>query len=114
EINVQTSSFSAEYGRSAAVINTTLKSGSNNFHGDAYDYVQNDKLNATDFFANLDGLQKGRVRYNDFGVTIGGPVRLPHIYNGTDKTFFFFSYEGLRNPTESNYQALDPTAAQFG
>ena len=113
EINVQTSNFSAEYGRSAAVINTTLKSGSNSLHGDLYDYFQNDVLNANDFFSNLDGLPKGRVRYNDFGGTIGGPVVLPHIYNGRDKTFFFFSYEGLRNPTVANEQALDPSAAQL-
>lgn len=113
EINVQTSNFSAEYGRSAAVINTTLKSGSNSLHGDVYDYFQNDKLNANDFFSNLDGLPTGRVRYNDFGGTIGGPVWLPHIYDGRDKTFFFFSYEGLRNPTQSNYQALDPSPAQL-
>ncbi len=112
EINVQTSNFSAEYGRSAAVINTTLRSGSNSLHGDAYDYVQNNKFNSNDFFSNLSGLKTGRVRYNDFGVTIGGPVVLPH-YNGRDKMFFFFSYEGLRNPTESNYQALDPSAAQL-
>ena len=112
EINVQTSNFSAEYGRSAAVINTTLRSGSNGLHGDAYDYVQNNKFNSNDFFSNLSGLKTGRVRYNDFGVTIGGPVVLPH-YNGRDKMFFFFSYEGLRNPTESNYQALDPSAAQL-
>lgn len=113
EINVQTSNFSAEYGRSAAVINTTLKSGSNSLHGNVYDYVRNDKFNSNDFFSNLDGLPKGRVRYNDFGATIGGPVVLPH-YNGRDKSFFFFSYEGLRNPTESNYQALDPSPAQLG
>jgi hypothetical protein len=112
EINVQTSNFSAEYGKSSAVINTTLKSGSNSLHGVAYDYLQNDKLNANDFFSNLDGLPKGRVRYNDFGATIGGPVVLPH-YNGRDKTFFFFSYEGLRNPTVSNQQALDPSPAQL-
>jgi len=113
EINVQTSSFTAEYGRSAAVINTTLKSGTNSLHGVAYDYVQNNVFNANDFFSNLDGLKTGLVRYNDFGATIGGPVVLPH-YNGRDKTFFFFSYEGLRNPTQSNYQALDPSTAQFG
>ena len=112
EINVQTSNFSAEYGKSSAVINTTLKSGTNSLHGVAYDYVQNNIFNANDFFSNLDGLKTGRVRYNDFGATIGGPVVLPH-YNGRDKTFFFFSYEGLRNPTQSNYQALDPSPAQL-
>jgi hypothetical protein len=112
EINVQTSDFSAEYGKSAAVINTTLKSGSNSIHGDAYDYVENNILNANNFFSNLAGLPKGIVRYNDFGATVGGPVVLPH-YNGRDKTFFFFSYEGLRNPTVTNEEALDPSPAQL-
>ncbi|HEY6273406.1 MAG TPA: carboxypeptidase regulatory-like domain-containing protein [Terriglobales bacterium] len=112
EINVQTSNFSAEYGRSSAVINTTLKSGSNSLHGDAYDYVENNIFNANNFFSNLAGLPKGIVRYNDFGATIGGPVVLPH-YNGRDKTFFFFSYEGLRNPTVTNETALDPSPAQL-
>jgi len=112
EINVQTSNFSAEYGRSAAVINTTLKSGSNSIHGDVYDYVENDVFNANTFFSNLAGIPKGTVRYNDFGATIGGPVVLPH-YNGRDKTFFFFSYEGLRNPTLTNVQALDPSTQQL-
>ena len=112
EINVQTSNFSAEYGKSAAVINTTIKSGSNAIHGDAYDYVQNDVFNANTFFSNLAGIPKGIVRYNDFGATIGGPVVLPH-YNGRDKTFFFFSYEGLRNPTITNETALNPSPAQL-
>jgi hypothetical protein len=112
EINVQTSNFSAEYGRSAAVINTTLKSGSNVIHGDAYDYVENNVFNANSFFSNLAGLPKGIVRYNDFGATIGGPVVLPH-YNGRDRTFFFFSYEGLRNPTITNEEALNPSPAQL-
>ena len=113
EINVQTSNFSAEYGKSAAVINTTLKSGTNLIHGDAYDYVENNVFNANNFFSNLAGLPKGVVRYNDFGATIGGPVVLPH-YNGRDKTFFFFSYEGLRNPTVTNETALNPSPAQLG
>jgi hypothetical protein len=112
EINVQTSNFSAEYGRSAAVINTTLKSGSNVIHGDAYDYVENNVFNANSFFSNLAGLPKGIVRYNDFGATIGGPVVLPH-YNGRDRTFFFFSYEGLRNPTITNETALNPSPQQL-
>lgn len=112
EINVQTSNFSAEYGRSAAVINTTLKSGSNSIHGNVYDYVENDVFNANSFFSNLAGLPKGIVRYNDFGATIGGPVVLPH-YNGRDRTFFFFSYEGLRNPTITNETALNPSPQQL-
>jgi hypothetical protein len=113
EVKVQTDNFSAEYGRSSAVINTTIKSGSNTLHGDAYDYVQNDIFNANDFFSNLNGLPKGTVRYNDFGASLGGPVYLPHLYNGRNRTFFFFNYEGIRNPTVSNATALVPSRAQL-
>jgi len=112
EINVQTSDFSAEYGKSAAVINTTLRSGSNDFHGSAYDYVENDILNSNSFFNNLASLPKPISRYNDFGASIGGPVILPH-YNGRDKMFFFFNYEGLRNPTVNIETALNPSPAQL-
>lgn len=113
EVKVQTDDFSAEYGRSSAVINTTIKSGTNLLHGDAYDYVQNDIFNANDFFSNLDGLPKGTVRYNDFGASLGGPVYIPHLYDGRNKTFFFVNYEGIRNPTVSNATALVPSRAQL-
>ena len=90
EFKVQTSDFSAEYGRSgAAVLNATIKSGTNSFHGAAWEFFRNDKLDAADYFEDADGIKKGELRQNQFGVALGGPV----IKN---KIFFFGDYEGLR------------------
>ncbi|MBS1839840.1 MAG: TonB-dependent receptor [Acidobacteria bacterium] len=90
EFKVQTSGFSAEYGRSgAAVLNATIKSGTNELHGAAWEYFRNDKLDAADFFENAGGIPKGALRQNQFGVAAGGPI----IKN---KIFFFGDYEGFR------------------
>jgi len=113
EVEVKTNNFSSEYGRSGGVTLVTLKSGANLYHGDAFDYFRNDDLNANDFFANLAKQPIAKLRYNNFGGAFGGPVRIPHLYNGTDKTFFFFNYEGFRNPTNSNFTARLPSAAQL-
>ena len=97
EYKVQTNNFSAEYSNTAGgVINLITKSGTNQFHGSLYEFLRNDKLTGTDFFVNRSGLKKGELRYNQFGGTVGGPVILPHLYNGKDRTFFFGAYEGLR------------------
>ena len=75
EFKVQTSDFSAEFGRSgAAVLNATIKSGTNSFHGAAWEFFRNDKLDAADYFENAGGVPKGELRQNQFGVT-GGPDR---------------------------------------
>ena len=113
EVEVKTNNFSSEYGRSGGVTLITLKSGSNRFHGDVFDYFRNDDLNANDFFSNLNGQPRAKLRYNNFGGSFGGPVRFPHLYNGTNKTFFFFNYEGFRQPTSSNFTARLPSAAQL-
>ncbi len=97
EFKVQTSGFSAEFGRSgAAVLNATIKSGTNQLHGSAWEFFRNDKLDAADYFENAHDIGKGELRQNQFGVTIGGPVVIPHIVNGRNKLFFFADYEGLR------------------
>jgi Carboxypeptidase regulatory-like domain/TonB dependent receptor len=97
EFKVQTSDFSAEFGRSgAAVLNATIKSGTNSFHGDAWEFFRNDKLDAADFFENSGGVPKGELRQNQFGFTAGGPVVIPKVFNGRNKVFFFGDYEGLR------------------
>ena len=97
EYKVQTNNFSAEYGNtSGGVINVVTKSGTNSLHGSAYEFLRNDKLDANDFFANRAGKPKAPIRFNQFGGTVGGPVIIPHVYDGKDRTFFFFSYEGLR------------------
>ncbi|HXW16704.1 MAG TPA: carboxypeptidase regulatory-like domain-containing protein, partial [Candidatus Acidoferrales bacterium] len=90
EFRIQTSSFDPEYGRTpGAQISILTRSGTNQFHGTAFDYFRNDKLDAEDWFADANGLPKAEERQNDFGGVIGGPII-------KDKTFFFFSYEGLR------------------
>jgi hypothetical protein len=97
EFKVQTDNYSAELGRAGgAVLNATIKSGTNQIHGDAWEFLRNDKLDAADFFQNANGAKKGEFRQNQFGFTLGGPVFLPHIYNGKNKTFFFMDYQGTR------------------
>ena len=89
EFKVQTSGFSAEFGRSgAAVLNATIKSGTNSFHGAAWEYFRNDKLDAADWFENFHNVPKGELRQNQFGASIGGPVL-------KNKVFFFGDYERL-------------------
>ncbi len=93
EFRVLTSTFSPEFGRSpgAQVIMVT-RSGTNQYHGAVYEYLRNEAFDANDWFANQLGLPRAPLRLNDYGATLGGPIRLPG-YDGRDKTFFFFSYE---------------------
>lgn len=101
EMKIQTHNFPAEYGRGTVQFTASTRSGTNTFHGSVYEYVRNNIFNANTYFANKGGLKKGNLRYNQFGATIGGPVSIPKIYNGKDKTFFFFGYEGTRYVTHS-------------
>jgi Carboxypeptidase regulatory-like domain/TonB-dependent Receptor Plug Domain/TonB dependent receptor len=113
EFKVQTSDFSAEYGRSgAAVLNATMKSGTNNLHGDLWEFFRNDKLDAADFFENAGDIPKGELRQNQFGGTIGGPVVIPHIIHGKNKLFFFGDYEGLRRIQGTVLTGSVPTEAE--
>jgi len=98
EFQVIGEAFAAEYGRTGgAAFNVVLKSGTNNLHGDIYEYARNDATNARNPFTSIDTqghvIKSRQLRFNDFGGTLGGPVRIPHIYNGKDKTFFFFSWD---------------------
>jgi hypothetical protein len=91
EFKIQTNAYSAEFGRSAgALINAVIKSGTNQLHGSAYEFFRNRELDANNFFANKNGADKPFRLRNQFGGSIGGPVR-------KDKTFFFGDYEGLRD-----------------
>ena len=106
EFKVQTSDFSAEYGRSgAAVLNATIKSGTNQFHGAAWEFFRNDKLDAPDYFEDAGHVPKGELRQNQFGGMIGGPVL-------TNKIFFFADYEGLRRIQGTILTGSVPTAAE--
>jgi hypothetical protein len=98
EFRIQTSTFAPEYGRTpGAQISVLTKSGTNIWHGTAFEYFRNDKLDANDWFANENGLPKSELRQNDFGGVLGGPLI-------KDKLFFFASYEGLqvRQPQVAN------------
>jgi hypothetical protein len=89
-----TNAFSAEYSHTGgAVFSTVLKSGTNNIHGDVYEYLRNSATNATNPFSSQGGFGKNLVQFNNFGGTLGGPVTIPHVYAGKNKTFFFFSFD---------------------
>ena len=98
EFTIQTALYSAEFGfQSGGNINIAIKSGTNQLHGTLYEFFQNNDMNGRNFFA----ASIPELRQNQFGGTIGGPVYLPKVYNGKDKTFFFFNYEGLRGQTQA-------------
>lgn len=97
EFRVQSSSYSAEYGRNpGGQFSFETKAGTNQWHATAYDYSRNGVFDANDWFNDYFGVKQAALRQNDFGGTLGGPVRIPSVYNGKDRTFFFVSYEGLR------------------
>ncbi|MGC9998413.1 MAG: carboxypeptidase-like regulatory domain-containing protein, partial [Terriglobia bacterium] len=107
--------YEAEYGRSASgQINVVTNSGTNAFHGGAYEYFRNDVFNADNYFNKLTTpiTPTPPLRYNDFGFTVGGPVVIPHYYNGRDKTFFFYSQEFRRVVQYQSLTSYVPTAAE--
>lgn len=129
EFKVTTANFDAQQGHTAgANVDVTLRSGANQFFGTIYEYVRNDVLSANDFFVNRtasagrdeDGrARRPALRYNRYGATIGGPVLLPRfgeggpgVISGRDRTFFFFSYEGLKDVFPEPNQYTVPTLAQ--
>jgi Carboxypeptidase regulatory-like domain len=97
EFRVQSSTYSAEYGRNpGGQFAFETKSGTNQFHGTIYDYLRNGIFDANDWFNDYFSVTQPNLRQNDFGGTLGGPVQIPGFYNGKDRTFFFVSYEGLQ------------------
>ena len=108
EFRVQSSSYSAEYGRNpGGQFAFETKSGANQWHGTVYDYLRNGFFDANDWFNDYFHVAEPALRQNDFGGTFGGPVEVPGLYHGKDKTFFFVSYEGLRltspQPASTSY-----------
>ena len=114
EFKVQTNSMSAEFGRSGgAVMNVTLKSGTNQFHGSVFEFLRNSALDAKNFFDPATG-PTPPFKQNQFGAAVGGPVELPH-YNGKNRTFFFIDYQGTRIRTAHTFLAtLAPLAWRTG
>jgi hypothetical protein len=108
EIRVDGVNNNAEYGQPGE-ITTVTKGGTNRLHGSAYEYFQNQALDATPY--GTDAANKPHKVANDFGFSVGGPVVIPGVYNGHDRTFFFGAYEGLRYPQSNVIQAKVPTVA---
>jgi len=106
EFKVQTNVYAAEYGRTAGgIVNMAMKSGTNRFHGSAYEFLRNSLLDSNNFFANRSGTPLASFKRNQFGGTVGGPIK-------KDKAFFFVSYEGLRLRAASNATRTVPTDLQ--
>lgn len=115
EFKVTTSTVPAAFGRtSGGVESFATKSGTNAFHGTAYDLFRNEDLNANAWFNNLQHQPRNLDRKNDYGGTLGGPVWIPKLYNGHDKTFFFFSWEQYRQTQGSTNTSTVPTDAERG
>ena len=117
EFTISTSSYSAEFGNSTGgVVNFTLKSGTNDFHGEGYDLVRNEKLDANSVVNNARGLARNRDNQNNYGFNVGGPIVFPRFGEGTpfasvlkDRAFFFFNYEGYRFRQGTNTLVTVPT-----
>ena len=108
EVAIQTSNFAAEYGTAGgAMINMVSKSGTNKYHGSVYDYAINEVLNARQPYLGT----KNKVRQHDFGFTLGGPLRIPNVYDGRNKTFFFYNYEKFKQTQVIVSSSSVPTAA---
>jgi hypothetical protein len=103
EFRIQTSTYAPEFGRTpGAQVSIVTRSGSNQFHGTAFEYLRNEALDANDWFSNRLGLPKAKLRQNDFGGVFSGPLR-------RERTFFFFSYEGLRLLLPQVYDSIVPS-----
>jgi len=120
EFRVERNSFSAEYGQAqGAVINLITKGGSNQFHGAVFEFLRNDVLNANDFFLNRAGQERGKLRYNNYGFNLNGPVYLPRfgeggkkVWNGKNRVFFFWSEEWRREGRGTVLSGRVPTAQE--
>jgi Carboxypeptidase regulatory-like domain/TonB-dependent Receptor Plug Domain len=114
EFKLQSGNYSAEFGHSTgAVINAVVRSGTNQLHGDLWEYVRNTIFNANDYFSNQSDTPRSPYHQNVFGGTIGGPVVIPRLYDGRNKTFFFFDYQGTRINQPSQSISTVPTAGMI-
>ncbi|MGH7942690.1 MAG: carboxypeptidase regulatory-like domain-containing protein, partial [Limisphaerales bacterium] len=112
EFSVDYNSLAAEYGRfGGGVTNIVTKPGTNQVHGDLYEFLQNSALNANDFFSNRAGVPKTVSRQNQWGGSLGGPIYIPGVYNGHNKTFFFFGFQGTDQASASSATYTVPIAA---
>src|SRR5258708_36119970 len=114
EFKVQTNAYSAEFGRgNGAIVNAVIKSGTNQLHGSAWEFLRNNKLDGRNYFDAVGPVPQ--YQQNQFGATFGGPVVLPHLYDGRGRTFFFVDYEGFRvHQAQTQTAFVPPTAWRTG
>ncbi len=113
EYRVYTSAYAPEFGRtSGGTVTYALRSGGNLVHGTLFEYLRNSALDADGFNADKAGQPIAPFRRNQFGGTVGGPIEIPKLYHGRDKTFFFVSYEGLRDSSAGSFTGTMPTALE--
>ena len=110
EFAIQTSNFAAEFGQAGGgLFNVTMRSGANQLHGSAYEYWVNEAFNASQPYLNV----KPRSRRHDYGFTVGGPVYIPKLYDGHNKTFFFFGFEQNRQETDRQQRSVNRSYRSF-
>jgi hypothetical protein len=115
EFKVQSHNDLAEFGQApGGIVNVATKSGTNSYHVSLWEFLRNQELDANNFFNNKIGASRNALRQNQFGVAGGGPVWIPKLYNGKNRTFFFGGYEGYRQSVAASSTGLAPTAAQVG
>lgn len=114
EFKVQTGIYPAEFGRNATQINVLTKSGGNQFHGTAFEFLRNDKLDANSYSFTTARPPKNPFKWNQYGGTFGGPVWIPKVFNGKDRLFFLGNYESFRQRQSVNAIYTVPTAAMQG
>ena len=115
EFKVQTGVYPAEFGRQTTQINVLTKSGTNQYHGTAFEFLRNDKLDATQYAFTALRPVKNPFKWNQYGFTLGGPVWLPKVFNGKNKLFFMANYEAFRKRESANaLYSLAPAAFQTG
>ena len=114
EFKVQTHVSDAAYGSGAgANVNVSIKSGTNAVHGAVFEFLRNKVLDANDFFRNKNGIVRPNFEQNQYGFVVGGPVYIPKVYNGKNKAFWFFNYEGYKIRRGSSLLATVPTSGQL-
>ena len=115
EFKVQTGVYPAEFGRQTTQINVLTKSGTNQYHGTLFEFLRNDKMDANPYSFTSIRTTKDPFKWNQYGFTLGGPVRLPKIFNGKDKLFFMGNYESYRKRgNTTGLYSLAPVAVQGG
>jgi len=112
EFKAQTKNYTAEFGFGANQINLSTRSGTNQFHGSAFEFLRNTAVDARDWFNKVPQV-RAPLKQNQFGYSLGGPVVIPRLYNGRDRTFFFANYEGQRISSERVQTGFMPSADQL-